>query len=125
MKADQGSFQGGGTIPSSPQEATRELHANLRADIRSDAQFITAALSWYDGGPASDDVRGAWERICAALPTAGEPTIAVGDLSGVAYGGGRHKFKPNTSYPQFCDVCGYGPGERLQHPQDHILGERG
>lgn len=44
------------------------LHGDLETSIRGDAQFISAALSWYDGGPASEDVRSAWSRICAALP---------------------------------------------------------
>lgn len=35
--------------------------------IKADVDYITAALSWYDGGPASDDVRAAWTRLTLVL----------------------------------------------------------
>lgn len=35
--------------------------------LRRDLHYITAALSTYDGGPAGEDVQGAWGRITDAL----------------------------------------------------------
>lgn len=35
--------------------------------LRSDTDYITAALSWYDGGPAGPDVQQAWTRLLSLL----------------------------------------------------------
>lgn len=46
------------------------LFAAYPEPLRSDLCFIEAALSYYQGGLASDDVYGAWARVVAALPKA-------------------------------------------------------
>lgn len=52
----------------------------------SDVNYLTAALSWYLGGPAGEDVKAAWDRILDRLgipreteqPTrAPDPAVAV------------------------------------------------
>lgn len=35
--------------------------------LKDDLCYLDAALSWYDGSPAHDDVRGAWKRVTTQL----------------------------------------------------------
>lgn len=35
--------------------------------VQPDIDFLSAALSWYDGTPAQADVKAAWERLRQAL----------------------------------------------------------
>jgi hypothetical protein len=44
-----------------------QLFADFYDPLRSDLAFLWAALSYYAGGPASGDVRAAWDRTIAAL----------------------------------------------------------
>jgi hypothetical protein len=58
-----------GSEPSGPITGNAGLFPGVPQPLRSDLQFITAALSTYDGGPASADVHDAWGRITDQLGT--------------------------------------------------------
>lgn len=45
----------------------RQISYGLPAAVEADATFIEAALSYYWGGPASDDVKEAWARLVAFM----------------------------------------------------------
>lgn len=60
-------------LPASPYGLTEGpisdggLFPDFSEPLRSDLQYLEAALSYYWGGPASDDVRGAWDRLLLNL----------------------------------------------------------
>lgn len=57
-------------IPLTPDLSVAQegaLFTDFYEPLRSDLTYLQAALSFYWGGPASDDVRGAWDRTLAAL----------------------------------------------------------
>lgn len=64
------------SVPASP---------DVKGALERDVQFITAALSWYDGGPAAEDVRGAWDRVKTALAS----LLALPEASGWRPDGGE------------------------------------
>lgn len=60
-----------------PQSFDGPLFADFAYPLRGDLEYIEAALSTYLGGPASDDVRGAWERILLAYRDTGADYLRV------------------------------------------------
>lgn len=64
------------------QHSDGPLFADFAYPLRGELEYIEAALSTYFGGPASDDVRGAWERILLALRSAGWRDIASAPKDG-------------------------------------------